>query len=49
MPADNEHFALEPGTAAGVSRRRFLGAMAAGPVGALLAEGIHQVLAEGTI
>ena len=39
MPADNEHFALEPGTAAGVSRRRFLGAMAAGPVGALLVSG----------
>ena len=37
MPADNEHFAPEPGTAAGVSRRRFLGAMAAGPAGALLA------------
>ena len=29
--------ALEPGTAAGVSRRQFLGAMAAGPAAALLA------------
>ena len=29
--------ALEPGTATGVSRRQFLGAMAAGPAGALLA------------
>lgn len=49
MPADNEHFAPEPGTAAGVSRRRFLGAMAAGPAGALLAARPRRAEARASI
>ena len=39
----------EPGTAAGVSRRQFLGAVAAGSAGALLAGGASGVEARGSI
>ena len=39
MPEPLREAVLEPGTAAGVSRRRFLGAVAAGSAGALLAGG----------
>lgn len=49
MPADKEHFALEPGTAAGVSRRHFLGAVAAGSAGALLAGGASLAEARASI
>ena len=41
--------ALEPGTAAGVSRRQFLGAMAAGPAAALLAGRTREAEARGSM
>ena len=41
--------ALEPGTAAGVSRRQFLGAMAAGPAAALLAGRTRVAEARGSM
>lgn len=41
--------ALEPGTAAGVSRRQFLGAMAAGPAAALLAGPTRVAEARGSM
>lgn len=49
MPEPLRETALEPGTAAGVSRRRFLGAVAAGSAGALLAGGAPRGEARASI
>ncbi|MYE48828.1 MAG: hypothetical protein F4X96_05290, partial [Gammaproteobacteria bacterium] len=49
MPEPLRETVLEPGTAAGVSRRRFLGAVAAGSAGALLAGGALRGEARASI
>ncbi len=49
MPIPLRETALEPGTAAGVSRRQFLGTLAAGSAAALLAGGASRAEARASI